>query len=570
MDSSPKSGSTPGTCCRLISKRGRDLLRNPLVNKGTAFTERERDELGLHGLLPPAVCTMEQQLERTYEGFCREQAPLDKFLFLLSLQDRNEVLYYRLVHEHIDEMMPIVYTPTVGEACQKYSHIYRRARGIHLAYEHRDRIPRILSNYHVVDPSIIVVTDGERILGLGDQGAGGMGIPIGKLCLYTLCAGVPPHTTIPITLDVGTDNEERLQDPLYLGMRHKRIRGEAYQAFIDEFVASVQKIYPNVLLQWEDFHKENAIHQLNRFRDKLCCFNDDIQGTASVTLGGIYASMRITRRKLRDEIVLIAGAGASSEGISGLIVSAMMEEGLSLAEARRRIWWVDSKGLVIKNRPNLGERKGVYARDPQEITFPCRDKGSVTLAEAVAGSKATILLGTSTQPGLFTEEVVRAMGKNSDRPLVFPLSNPTSKAECKPEDAIKWTEGRALVATGSPFGPVTYGGKTYRIGQCNNAFVFPGVGLGVWVGRVRRVTDPLFLAASKAFASCIEQSDLDMCSLYPRLERIRDISHAVACAVIRQAVTDGQADATVLESLEQRVRDAMWFPQYVDFRYDPY
>jgi malate dehydrogenase (oxaloacetate-decarboxylating) len=569
MDSSSKTRPIKARC-RIVSRRGRDVLRNPLLNKSTAFTERERDELGLHGLLPPAVSTIGQQLERTYEGYRREPTPLDKYIFLSALQDRNEVLFYRLVHEHIEEMMPIIYTPTVGEACQRYSHIYRRARGIHLAYEHRERIPRLLMNYHVVDPSIIVVTDGERILGLGDQGAGGMGIPIGKLCLYTLCAGVPPHTTIPITLDVGTDNEERLADPLYLGMRHRRIRGEEYQAFMDEFVASVQKVYPDVLLQWEDFHKENAIKQLDRFRDRICSFNDDIQGTASVALGGLYASMKITRRRLRDETVVMAGAGASAEGISGLIVSAMVEDGLTVSEARRRIWWVDSKGLAVKGRPGLGERKGVYARDPQEIAFPCRDKGAATLAEVVSGSKATILLGTSTQPGLFTEEIVRAMGRNSERPLIFPLSNPTSKAECRPEDAVRWTEGRALVATGSPFPPVEYGGKTHRIGQCNNAFVFPGVGLGAWVGRVRRITDAMFLAAAKAFADCVEPSDLEMCSLYPRLERIRDISHSVACAVIRQAAADGLADPAALEDRETRVGDAMWFPEYEEFRYDPY
>ncbi len=569
MDSRPRTDAS-GKCCRLISRRGRDLLRNSLVNKGTAFTEQERDELGLHGLLPPAVCTVEQQLARTYYGYRRQPTTLDKYLFLSSLQDRNEVLYYRLVFEHIDEMMPIVYTPTVGEACQKYSHIYRRARGIHLAYEYRDRIPKVLTNYHVPDPSIIVVTDGERILGLGDQGAGGMGIPIGKLCLYTLCAGIPPHTTIPITLDVGTDNEERLEDPLYLGMRHKRIRGEEYQAFIDEFVDSVKKVYPNVLLQWEDFHKENAIKQLNRFRDDLCCFNDDIQGTAAVVLGGIYSSLRITKRRLRDETIVIAGAGASSEGISGLIVSALGEEGLSVPEARRRIWWIDSQGLVVKGRPKLGDRKAVYARDPQEITFPVQDRGKIALEEVVKGSKATILLGTSATPGLFTEPIVRAMAGNVERPLVFPLSNPTSKAECTAENAIRWSDGRALVATGSPFDPVTHGGRTYRIGQCNNAFVFPGVGLGVWVGRVRRITDPMFLAAAKAFANCVEPSDLEMCSLYPRLERIRDISHSVACAVIRRAIAEEQADPSVNEKLEERVREAMWFPDYVDFRYDPY
>ncbi|HEX7580223.1 MAG TPA: oxaloacetate-decarboxylating malate dehydrogenase, partial [Thermoanaerobaculia bacterium] len=345
----------PATWERYISTpvKGKAILMDPFTNKGTAFTARERDELDLNGLLPPAICTMEQQLQRVYENFQAKPTLLEKFVYMTSLQDRNETLFFRLAHERIDEMMPIVYTPVVGEACQKFSHIYRRGRGLYVGYDQRDRIEKVLSNYHTLRPSVIVVTDGERILGLGDQGAGGMGIPIGKLCLYTLCAGVSPYSTLPIMFDAGTDNEERLKDPLYLGLRHKRIRGDAYQDFVDRFVAAVQKVYPNVLLQWEDFLKENAIRQLDRFRDQILSFNDDIQGTAAVVVAGIYGAMRITKQSIRDQRLVFAGAGASTHGIAGLFVSALVDEGLSEEEARSRIWTCDTKGLVLTDRPGL-------------------------------------------------------------------------------------------------------------------------------------------------------------------------------------------------------------------------
>ncbi len=552
-----------------VSEKGRPVLLNPFTNKSTAFTQEERDALGIAGLVPPAVSTIEQQLKRTYENFRAYATNLEKFMFLTSLQDRNETLFFRLVHEHIDEMMPIVYTPVVGEACQKFSHIYRRARGLYINYEQRDFIESILPN-HPRPPGVIVVTDGERILGLGDQGAGGMGIPIGKLCLYTLCAGIPPHLTLPIMLDVGTDNEERLKDPLYLGLRQKRIRGQEYQDFIDKFVNAVRKVYPEALLQWEDFLKGNAIYQLKRFRNEFCTFNDDIQGTAGVVLAGVYSGLRITGAAMKDQRILFAGAGASAQGISDLLVSAMLEEGLALEEARKRIWTVDSRGLVTEDRAGLEDFKATYARGVEEVAaYKCQDSLRITLEESVLNAKPTILIGTSGTSGMFTESVVRAMTDINGRPMIFPLSNPTSKSECTAEQAVHWSDGKAIVATGSPFEPVEYNGKRYRIGQGNNAFIFPGVGLGVWVGQVKRITDGMFLDAAKALASQVKDEDLAAMAVYPELTRIRECSHSVACAVIRRAVAEGHAREEVLEDLESTVEKAMWFPAYRPVRYEP-
>src|SRR5688572_1889339 len=420
--------------------RGKTLLMDAFTNKGTAFTKHERDELDLHGLLPACVTAIDEQLDRVYENFVAKPTPIEKFIYLAALHDRNETLFFRLCHERIDEMMPIVYTPVVGEACQKFSHIFRRPRGLYISYDQRDQIEKILANAEIQNPSVIVVTDGERILGLGDQGAGGMGIPVGKLCLYTLCAGVSPYSTLPITLDVGTDNEERLGDPLYVGLRHKRIRGEEYQAFVDQFVAAVRRVWPSVLLQWEDFLKGNAIKQLERFRDQLATFNDDIQGTAAVVLAGIYGGLRITGQKMRDQRLVFAGAGASAHGIAELFVSALVEDGMSVEEARRRIWTVDTKGLVLSDRAGLEDFKAMFARDPREVVSW---KGT-TLEDVVENVKPTILIGVSATPGTFSEKVVRLMANVNDRPMIFPLSNPTSKSECTAEQAIRWSDGRAI------------------------------------------------------------------------------------------------------------------------------
>jgi malic enzyme len=550
-----------------VDLRGEALLRDPFTNKSTAFTAAERDELGLDGLVPPAVSTMDQQLARVYENYRVKQTPLERYIHLASLQDRNETLFFRLVHDHIDEMMPVVYTPVVGEACQQFSHIYRRPRGLYISYEQRNRIDAILEN-HARPPAVIVVTDGERILGLGDQGVGGMGIPTGKLSLYTACAGIPPFLTLPIMLDVGTDNQERLNDPLYLGLRHQRIRGREYQDFIDQFVAAVMRVYPDAVLQWEDFLKANAITQLARFRDRLCTFNDDIQGTAAVVVAGVLAALRITGRTLRDQRVVLGGAGASAQGIANLFVSALRDEGLSYEEARRRICTVDSRGLVTLARAEMEDFKAAYARPVEEVeTYACRDPAHITLEETIRNFEPTILIGTSGAAGLFTEAVVRAMAAVNDRPIVFPLSNPPSKSECTAAEAIRWSDGRAIVATGSPSDAVVHRGQTHRIGQGNNAYVFPGVGLGLWAGGVRRVTDAMFLDAAQALARLVGPADLDQGAVYPELTRIRDCSHAVACAVIRRAVAEGHASPEILAGLEESVRRAMWFPNYRPLRY---
>jgi malic enzyme len=552
-----------------VDTRGEALLRDPFTNKSTAFTAAERTELGLGGLVPPAISTLDQQLARAYENYRVGQTPLERYAFLASLQDRNETLFFRLVHDHIDEMMPVVYTPVVGEACQQYSHIYRHPRGLYISYEQRDYIDTILQN-HAQPPAVIVVTDGERILGLGDQGVGGMGIPTGKLSLYTACAGIPPYLTLPIMLDVGTNNQDRLDDPLYLGLRHTRVRGREYQDFIDRFVDAVMRVYPHAVLQWEDFLKANALIQLARFRDRLCTFNDDIQGTAAVAAAGVYSALRITVQTMRDQRIALAGAGAAAQGIANLFVSALRETGLSHDEARQRICTVDSLGLVTQARAQLEAFKAAYARPVEEVaTYVCRNPARITLEETIRNFKPTILIGTSGMAGLFTEAVVCAMADVNDRPIVFPLSNPTSKSECTAAEAIRWSDGRAIVATGSPFDPVVHRGRTHRIGQGNNAFVFPGIGLGLWVGRVRRVTDAMFLDAARALAHLVSQADLDQSAVYPTLTRMRECSQAVACAVIRRAVAEGHASPGMLADLENTVSRAMWFPNYRPIRYQP-
>jgi len=569
MKFSVKIDQATGQRYMAVSTKGRALLFDYEINKGTAFSTRERRELDLAGLLPPQISTMKQQLDRTYENFSSKTTNIEKFIYLTALQDRNETLYYRLLLEHIEEMMPIVYTPVVGEACQKFSHIYRRGRGIYISYNDRGNIGPILANTGIDNPSIIVVTDGERILGLGDQGAGGMGIPIGKLCLYTLCAGVSPYSTIPIALDVGTDNEERLKDPLYIGLRQKRIRGEAYQAFIDEFVEAVKEVFPNVCLQWEDFLKGNAIHQLNRFRDELCSFNDDIQGTAGVVLTGLYSALRITGKSMAEQKFVFAGAGAATQGISDLLVAAMQEDGLSEQQAIERIWTVDSRGLCTKDRKGLDDFKLRFARSGEEISgYKCKDKSRIDLEETIDNIKPTALIGTTGTPGMFTDAVVRKMAEFNERPIIFPLSNPTSKSEVIPADALLWSDGKAILATGSPFDPVELKGIRYRIGQGNNALIFPGVGLGVTVARARRVTDGMFLDAAKALAAMVTQEDLDEAAVYPELTRIRECSLSVACATIRRAVQEGHAEEENLEGMEEKVRRAMWTPEYLPIRYE--
>jgi malate dehydrogenase (oxaloacetate-decarboxylating) len=542
---------------------GETLLDNPLLNKGSAFTEDERREFGLVGLLPPHLSTIEEQLIRTYENYQRKRTDIERYVFLTALQDRNETLFYRLLHEHITEMMPIIYTPTVGEGCRQYSHVFRRPRGLYISYPNRDEIPSMLDNAPMEVVEVIVVTDGERILGLGDLGVGGMGIPIGKLSLYTLCAGIHPATTLPILLDVGTDNRELLEDPLYLGWRHERVRGQEYDEFIEAFVEAVRLRFPRVLLQWEDFAKQNASRLLERYRDRLCTFNDDIQGTGAVTVAGLLAAMKVTDASLGDQRIVILGAGSSAIGICDQIVAALLHEGYSETEAKQILWLVDSKGLVHNGRPKLDALKQNYAQPVERITeWKISNPANVTFSEVVKNVHPTILIGTSAQAGAFSEEIVREMAKHVERPVIFPLSNPTSKSEATPEDLLEWTNGRALIATGSPFPQTNRAGKVVRTGQCNNAFIFPGVGLGVIASGAQRVTDAMFVVAARVLSGFSPVLNDPNAPLYPPLEKVREVSRQVALAVGVEAQRTGLARPTSFDELERNVTSKMWQPRY--------
>ena len=542
------------------SLTGQSLLDNPLLNKGSAFPQEERCELGLLGLLPLHCSTLGEQLARTYENYRRKESDLERYVFLTALQDRNETLFYSLLQQHISEMVPIIYTPTVGEGCRQYSHVFRRPRGLYISYPHRDVIPLILNDAPSEKIEVIVVTDGERILGLGDLGVGGMGIPVGKLSLYSVCAGIHPAATLPIMLDVGTDNPELLDDPLYLGWRHARVRGREYDDFIEAFIKAVKQKFPRVLLQWEDFSKQNAARLLERYRDSLCCFNDDIQGTGAVTVAGLLAAMKVLHSELHEQRILILGAGSSAIGICDQIVAAMVHAGYIELEAKQRLWLVDSKGLVYEGRSNLERSKRRYARPTAELKA-C----GVSFLDVVRNVHPTVLIGTSGQRGAFTEEIIREMAKHVARPVIFPLSNPTSRSEATPAELLEWTNGRALIATGSPFPPVNHEGRLIRIGQCNNAFIFPGVGLGVIASGAVRVTDAMFSAAARVlseFSPALKQSDGP---LFPSLEIVREVSYRVALAVGAEAVQAGLT-STSFDSLESAVANKMWFPQYVPLK----
>jgi malate dehydrogenase (oxaloacetate-decarboxylating) len=546
------------------SLTGQRLLDNPLLNKGSAFSRDERREFDLLGLLPAHSSTVEEQLARTYENYQRKETDLERYVFLTALQDRNETLFYRLLLEHISEMTPIIYTPTVGEGCRQYSHLFRRPRGLYVSYPHRDEISVLLDNAPSETVEVIVVTDGERILGLGDLGVGGMGIPIGKLSLYSLCAGIHPAATLPIMLDVGTDNRELLDDPLYLGWRHPRVRGQEYDDFIEAFVAAVGQKFPRVLLQWEDFSKHNAARLLERYRDRLCTFNDDIQGTGAVTVAGLLAAMKLLDSKLGEQRILILGAGSSAIGISDQIVAAMLQEGYSEHDAKQKLWLVDSKGLVHTGRTNLEDSKRRYAQPIERMGG--LDPAGFSFFDVVRKAQPTILIGTSGQHGAFSEEIIREMAKHVERPVIFPLSNPTSKSEATPSELLQWTEGRALIATGSPFQPTSYAGRSIKVGQCNNVFIFPGVGLGVIASGANRVTDAMFSAAARVlseFSPALTDPDAP---LYPPLESVREISRKVAVAVGIEAQQAGLAEITSRDELEQNVRDKMWRPHYVLLR----
>jgi malate dehydrogenase (oxaloacetate-decarboxylating) len=538
---------------------GQLLLDNPLLNKGSAFSEDERRELGLLGLLPPHSSSIEEQLTRTYENYRQKQTDIERYIFLTALQDRNEILFYRLLHDHISEMMPIIYTPTVGEGCRRYSHMFRRPRGLYISYPHREEIPALLENAPSDGVQVIVVTDGERILGLGDLGIGGMGIPIGKLSLYTLCAGIHPAATLPIMLDVGTDNRELLDDPLYLGWRHERIRGQQYDDFIDAFVQAVKRQFPAVLLQWEDFSKHNAARLLERYRDRLCTFNDDIQGTGAVTVAGLLAAMKLLRANLADQRIAILGAGSAAIGICDQIVAAMRRAGYSLAEAKHELWLIDSKGLVHSGRTDLEAAKLKYAQPAGRLA----DFRHFTLSDVIRNVQPTTLIGTSGQAGAFSEEIVREMAEHVERPIIFPISNPTSKSEATPADLLEWTNGRALIATGSPFPPVIREGRLIRIGQCNNAFIFPGVGLGIITSGARRVTDAMFSAAACVLSEFSPALSDPAGALYPSLESVREISYQVALAVGAEAIHAGLSQLRSVNALEVALKSKMWLPRYV-------
>ncbi|HET7203703.1 MAG TPA: NAD-dependent malic enzyme [Steroidobacteraceae bacterium] len=534
--------------------RGTTLLRDPTLNKGTAFSEQERDMLGLRGLLPAHVATQDEQVARVLENFRRLHNPLSKYIVLSSLLDRNEALFFRVVMDHPDEMMPIIYTPTVGLACQQFGHIYRRPRGLFVCATDRGRIAQVMRNWPHREAAMIVVTDGERILGLGDLGANGMGIPIGKLSLYSACAGLHPWKCLPVMLDVGTSNEALLHDPLYLGLRQKRLTGAAYDELVDEFIVASQEVFPGVVVQFEDFANHNAFRLLHRYRDSVCCFNDDIQGTASVTVAGILSSLRVTRQRMRDQTFLCLGAGEAATGICDLLVAAMADDGLELEQARQRCWMVDSRGLVVAGRGDLAEHKKPYAHVHAPIT---------DFLGAVRSLRPTAIIGVGAVPGTFTEAVVREMARINERPIVFALSNPTSRAECTALQAYEWSEGRALFASGSPFDPVTLqDGRRFVPRQGNNSYIFPGVGLALVIVSATRVTDAMFLAAARTLAGCTTEADLAQGSLYPPLAGVREVSARIAVAVAEIAFRDGLAQVDRPDDLVELVHREMYDPRY--------
>jgi malate dehydrogenase (oxaloacetate-decarboxylating)(NADP+) len=536
---------------------GLELLTNPLYNKGSGFPEEEREALGLQGLLPPRVFSMDEQVLRVMENYSRKPTDLERYIHLSSLQDRNETLFYRVLIDNIEQMMPIVYTPTVGLACQEFGHIFRRPRGVYISANDRGHVKEILRRFPRKDVRVIVVTDGERILGLGDQGASGMGIPIGKLSLYTACAGINPAQTCPITIDVGTENEAYLADPLYMGLRQRRVRGQAFDDLMAEFINAVQEVWPKALIQFEDFGNTTAFHLLEHWRNRVCTFNDDIQGTAGVTLAGLLTSLRVTKKPLAQQRILFLGAGEAGIGIGDLIVSAMVDDGMTLQDARKNCWFFDSKGLVVEGRSGLAEHKLRFAHQYKQIA---------DFLEAIKALKPTAIVGVSTMPKAFNQAVIEEMSRLNERPIIFALSNPTSKSECTAGEAYTWSKGKALFASGSPFPPFDYEGKTFVPGQGNNSYIFPGVGLGVVASEAKHVTDRMFSAAARALDKMVLESDLAMGRVYPSLKRIREISAVIGAAVAEIAHADGLARAAKPADMMQHVKSLMWEPKYQSYQ----
>ena len=549
-----------------VDMEPKDILLDPLLNKGTGFTGAERKELGIQGMIPCHESTIEEQVKRRYANFQKKRTDIGKYSFLSALQDRNETVFYRICSEHAEEMLPYIYTPTVGDASLNFSYLYHQNRGVYLSYPDKDHMEEMVANIPRDRIDVIVVTDGGRILGLGDLGVGGMAIPVGKLALYTLFGGVHPAYTLPITLDVGTNNTSLLNDPLYLGWQHERVEGKEYEEFIESFVKAITKRFPNVLIQWEDFSKQNAQPLLDRYRDKVCCFNDDIQGTAGVVMAGVFAALKGVDMDLKDQRIVIYGAGSAGIGIAELIKEAMKIEGISEEDAKDKIYVLGRNGLAHTGSDGLDELKKRFTQPKNKIE--AWDPGNmqhITLLETIQNVKPTILIGTSAQPNSFSEEIVREMKKHVARPIIFPLSNPTIKSEAIPEDLMNWTKGQALIATGSPFPPVEYEGKSYVIGQCNNVFVFPGVGLGVIASTASRVTDRMFLEAAKVVSKYSPILDNPYASLFPRIKQLRAISRDVAIAVAEEAIKEGVC-VKPPKDVKQAVLDSMWEPKYSTFK----
>jgi malate dehydrogenase (oxaloacetate-decarboxylating)(NADP+) len=538
------------------SLTGVQLLHDPVLNKGTSFTEKERGVFRLRGLLPPRVKSQEQQVERTLESLRRKDSDLERYIFLMALQDRDEKLFYRLILDHLEELIPIIYTPTVGRACQEYGHIFRRPRGIFISLEDAGQVASVLCNWPYKDVRVIVVTDGERILGLGDLGADGMGIPVGKLALYTACGGIDPTRCLPVTIDVGTNNEELLRDPLYIGRGHHRVRGRIYDTLIEEFVEAVQGLFPRALIQFEDFENKNAFRLLAEYRNKVCAFNDDIQGTAAVVLAGLHTASRFTKKPLAEQRYLFFGAGEAGIGITELLVEEMENGGLSEKAARGCCWFADSKGLVVSSRHDLAEHKVRYAHHHSFLVDP------LSMIEAV---RPAAIIGVSGQPGVFTEHILKRMGELNERPIIFALSNPTSKSECTAEAAYRFTEGRAIFVSGSPFDPVVLDGRKFIPSQGNNAYIFPGIGLGVVASESRRVTDRMLLTAARALAAESTETDLAEGRIYPPLARIREVSLKIALAVANEAYDQGLAAAPRPPNLASHIRAQVFVPKYSEY-----
>ncbi|MFC6051743.1 NAD-dependent malic enzyme [Acinetobacter sp. Ac_877] len=548
-----------------IPYAGNTLLELPLLNKGSAFSDEERTTFNLNGLIPRVVETIEEQSQRSYQQYSAFDEAINKHIYLRNIQDTNETLFYHLVENRLSEMLPIIYTPTVGEACQRFSDIYRRHRGVFISYSDRYQVDEILHNVNKKNVKVIVITDGERILGLGDQGIGGMGIPIGKLSLYTACGGISPAYTLPITIDVGTNNEELLNDPLYMGLKHPRIRGEEYYSFVDEIMAAIQRRWPKVLIQFEDFAQVNAMPLLTKYRDKVCCFNDDIQGTAAVSVGSLIAASRAAGKQLKDQMVTFLGAGSAGCGIAEQIVSQMVAEGLTDAQARKRVLMVDRFGLVTHEQPDLLNFQSKLAQNHEDVAAWASEGEIITLLDVVKNAKPSVLIGVSGQPGLFTEEVIRTLAQHCERPIILPLSNPTSRVEAIPSDIIKWTEGRALIATGSPFEPVEYEGKTFNISQCNNSYIFPGIGLGVLAVGATRVTESMLMASSNALADCSPKLQNIDADLLPDLNEIQKVSKIIAFKVAKAAMEAGVAPVITDDLLNEAIEANFWKPEYRDY-----